>query len=279
LSFSIVVSFLEVIDQFLFVFTINTQLEFSFFGSQHDRLPFHPSHHVERGSGHATQGHFQHVIGHASRHRLAQLGGHLEVAIRRAHAPDPLVRSLMVVVRDPQPDPLPRRFKTIERRTSQKLLPDRGPKPLHFPQRHRMLRPAFNMGHPVLLQLGLEPARPTPRRILPSVVGQHFLRWLVLAHGDPIDLDHGCRRGTAEQVCSHHVPRVIVEERDQVRILPSQPKGEDVGLPELIRGRPLEEPGPGQVAPSLRSLIVHQPSLVQPGANRFRAARQPKHPP
>jgi hypothetical protein len=65
LSFSIVVSFLEVIDQFLFVFTINAQLELSFFGPQHDRLPFHPSHHVERRSGHSAQGHFQYVIGHA----------------------------------------------------------------------------------------------------------------------------------------------------------------------------------------------------------------------
>jgi hypothetical protein len=101
LSFSIVVSFFEVIDQFLFVFTINAQLELSLFSSQHDRLPFHPSHHVERGSGHSAQGHFQHVLGHARRHRLAQLGRHLEVAIRRAHAPDPLVWPLMVVVRDP----------------------------------------------------------------------------------------------------------------------------------------------------------------------------------
>jgi hypothetical protein len=279
LSFSIVVSFLEVIDQFLFVFTINAQLELSFFGSQHDRLTLHPSYHVERGSGHSAQGHFQHVIGHASRHRFAQLGRHLEVAIRRAHAPDPLVRSLMVVVRDPQPDPLPRRFKTIERRTSQKLLPDGGPKPLHFPQRHRMLRPAFNMSHPVLLQLGLEPARPTPRRILPSIIGQHFLRWLVFAHGDAIDLDHRRRRGTAEQVRPHDITGVIVEERNEVCVLPSQPEGEDVGLPELIRRGSFKEPGPGQVASSLRPLVVHQPGLVQPGTNRFRAARQPKHPP
>ena len=142
-----------------------------------------------------------------------------------------------------------------------------------------MLRSAFDMGHPVLLQFGLEPARPPPRRILTAIIGQHFLRRLVLTHGDPINLDHGCRRGTAEQVRPHHVPRVIVEERDEVRILPSQPEGEDVGLPELIRCRPLEEPGPGQVAPSLRPLLVHQPGFMQPGANRFGTARQPKHPP
>ena len=187
--------------------------------------------------------------------------------------------SLVVVVSDPQPDPFPRCFKAIERRAGQKLLPDRRPKPLHFSQRHRMLRPALDVGHPVLLQLGLEPARPPPRRVLPPVVGQHFLRWLIFAHGDPIDLDHCRRRGTAEQVRSHHVTGVIVQERDEVRVLPSQPEGEDVGLPHLVWGRPLEEPGPGQVAPPLRSLIVHQPGFMQPGANGFRAARQPKHPP
>jgi hypothetical protein len=125
LSFSIVVSFLEVIDQFLFVFTINAQLEFSFFCPQHDRLSFHTSHHVERGSGHSAQGHFQHVFGHACRHRFAQFGGHLEVAISRAHPADALVRSLVVVVSDPQPDPFSCRFKTIERGPGQKLLPDR----------------------------------------------------------------------------------------------------------------------------------------------------------
>jgi len=187
--------------------------------------------------------------------------------------------SLVVVVSDPQPDPFSRRFKTIERCPSQKLLPDRRPKPLHFSQRHRMLRPALDVGHPVLLQLGLEPARPPPRRVLPPVVGQHFLRWLIFAHGDPIDLDHCRRRGTAEQVRSHHVTGVIVEKRDQVRILPSQPEGEDVGLPELVRRGPFKEPGPGQVPPSLRPFIVHQPGFMQPGADGFRAARQPKHSP
>jgi hypothetical protein len=278
LSFSIVVSFLEVIDQFLFVFTINAQLELSLFGPQNDRLPLHPSHHVERCPGHSAQGHFQHVVGHPGRHRFAQFRRHLEVAVGGAHPADPLMGALMVVVSDPQPDPFPRCFKAIERRAGQKLLPDRGPKPLHFPQRHRMLRPAFNMGHPVFLQLGLEPACPPPRRVLPPVVGEHFLRRMVFAHGDPIDLDHRRCRGTAEQVRPHHITGVIVEERDEVGVLPSQPEGEDVALPHLVRCRPLEEPGPGQVAPSLRPLVVHEPGFVQPGADRFRAARQPKHP-
>jgi len=142
-----------------------------------------------------------------------------------------------------------------------------------------MLWAAFDMGHPVLLQFGLKPARPTPRRVLPPVVGQHFLRRMVFAHGDPVDLDHRRRRRTAEQVRPHDITGVIVEERDEVRILASQPKGEDVGLPELIRRGALEEPGPRQVAPSLRPFVVHQPGFMQPGANGFRTARQPKHPP
>jgi hypothetical protein len=279
LSFSIVVSFLEVIDQFLFVFTINAQLELALFGPQNDRLPLHPAHHVERCPRHPPQRHFQHVVGHSRRHRFAQFRRHFKKAVGGAHPADPLVRPFVVVVSDPQPDSFPGRFKAVERRSGQKLLPDRRPKPLHFPQRHRMLRTAFDMGHPVLLQLGLEPARPAPRRILPPVVGEHFLRRMIFAHGNPVNLDHRRRRRTAEQVRPHHVTRVIVEERYEVGVLPSQPEGEDVALPHLIRRRPLEEPGPRQVAPSLGPFMVHQPRFVQPRPDGFRAARQPKHPP
>jgi hypothetical protein len=112
---SIGVSFLEVIDQFLFIFTIDAQLELSFFGPQHDRLSLHPSHHVERCPWHPAQGHFQDVIGNSRRHRFAQLRGHLEVTVCWAHAPDPLMRPFVVVIGDPEPDPIPCRFKTIER--------------------------------------------------------------------------------------------------------------------------------------------------------------------
>ncbi len=142
-----------------------------------------------------------------------------------------------------------------------------------------MLRPAFDVGHPVLLQLGLKPARSPPARVLPPVVGQHFLRRLIFAHGDPVDLDRRRRRRTAEEVRSHHVPGVVVQERNEVSVFPSQPEGEDVGLPHLVRRGSLKEPGPGQVAPPLRPLIIHEPGFVQPRADRFRTARQPKHPP
>lgn len=92
----------EVVDEFLvFVSIVDREFEFSFFGPEDHRLPFHAADHVEGSSGLAAQSHLQKVFLNACLHGFAELGGNLEEAIRRTEAFDPLVRSLVVVVLHP----------------------------------------------------------------------------------------------------------------------------------------------------------------------------------
>jgi len=60
------------------------------------------------------------------------------------------MRPLVVVVFHPQAHPLARRLETVELRSHQELFPDRLPEPFDLAQRHGMMRPAFDVVHPVL---------------------------------------------------------------------------------------------------------------------------------
>lgn len=90
---------------FVFGSIIDREFEFAFFGPQNDRLPFHPADHIEGSLGLAAQRHLQQVFFDACFHGLAQFGGDFEVAIRRAEAFDALVRPLVIIILDPEPDP------------------------------------------------------------------------------------------------------------------------------------------------------------------------------
>ena len=174
---------------------------------------------------------------------------------------------------DPEFDPLARRFEAVELGAHQEVLPDRGPEAFHFAERHRMLRPGFEVGHMILFQLRFEAAGTTPTCVLPPVVGQHLLGWLILAHRHPVDFDHRIGRGTAEQVGPHDKARVIIHEGDEIRITATQPEGEDVRLPHLVGGGPFEEPGPRNVPLFGRLGGRHQLGFVQMPAHRLRAGR------
>jgi hypothetical protein len=86
----------------------------------------------------------------------------LKEAIRRTQAFDTLIGPLVVVVFDPEFDPFPGRFEAVELGSDEELLPDGGPEAFHFAERHRMLRPRFEVRDPVFLQFGLEPAGAPP---------------------------------------------------------------------------------------------------------------------
>jgi hypothetical protein len=269
----IVTGFIEVINQFLFLvlFIADTEFEFALLGPQHDRLAIHATDHVEGSLGLAAQGQFQEVFLDASLDGFAQRRLDLEEAIGRADAFDALVRPLVVVIFNPEFDPFAGGVEAVELRPGQELLPNAFPEPFDLAQRHGMVRTALEVGDAVLFEFGLEAAGAAPGRVLTAIVGEHFLGRLELARRHPIDFDHGVGRGTAEQVCPHDEPRVIVQEGDEVGVTPAQPEGEDIRLPHLIGRGPFEETGPGDIALPGRWRWPHQFGPVQVRSHRLGA--------
>jgi hypothetical protein len=159
--FSLVVGVLvEVIDKFLFLVLLiaDTEFEFAFFGAEHDGLALHAPHHIERRLRFAAQSQFQKVFLNAGLDGFTQFALDLKEAVGGAEALDALVGSLMVVMFDPELDPLARRLEAVELGADQKVLPDGGPEAFDLAERHRVLRPGFKMGHMVFLQLRFKAA-------------------------------------------------------------------------------------------------------------------------
>ena len=105
----------EIIDEFLVLVSIvDREFEFSFFGPQDDRLPFHAADHVEGGFGFSAQGQLEQVFFDAGLDGFAQLGSNLEEAVRRAKTFNALMRPLVVVVSDPEADAFPRRVEAFK---------------------------------------------------------------------------------------------------------------------------------------------------------------------
>ena len=186
--------------------------------------------------------------------------------------------ALVVVIFDPDFDALARGVKTFELRASEELLPDAFPEAFDLAQRHGMMRAGFEVGDTVLLQLGFESRRAAPGGVLAAVVGEHLFGRFELGDGLAIDLDHGLGSRTAEQIGADDEAGVIIEERDDVSVPAAQPERENVRLPHLIGRGPLKEARPGEVALFGRSLLRHEPGLVQFGAHRFGAGLEEEHP-
>jgi hypothetical protein len=240
---------LEVIDEFfVFVSIVDGEFKFAFFGPENDGLPFHAADHVEGSFGLAAQSDLKQVFLDACFDGFAQLGGDFEVAIGGTKSLDTLMRSLVIVILDPEADALARGVETFELGAGEKLLPDRFPEAFDLPQRHGMVRPGFEVMDAILFHLGLEASHPAPVHIFATVVGEHFLGGLILAGGDPKHLQDIFGRVTAKKVGPDQEPRVIIHEADEVGIPASQPEGEDVGLPHLVGSGAFEEPGTDQVA-------------------------------
>ena len=256
------------------MFVADTEFEFALLGPEHDGLTVHATDHVERGLGFAAQGQFQEVFLDAGLDGFAQDRLDLKEAIRRADAFNALVRSLVVVILNPEFDPLAGGVETVELGAGQKLLPDAFPEPLDLAQSHGMLRAALEVGYPVLLEFGLEPAGAAPGRVLAAIVGEHLLGRRELSRRHAIDFDHGLRCGAAEQIRTHQEARVIIQEGDQIGVTTSESEGEDVRLPHLIGRGPLEETGPGDVALPGCRCRWHQLGPMQMLAHRLGAGRQ-----
>ena len=143
----------EVIGKFLFgviVLIADTEFEFAFFGAEHDRLAVHPPDHVEGSAWLATQGHLQKVFGNARFDGFAEFILDLEEAVRRTEAFNALMRPLVVVVFDPEFDPLAGGVEAVELGADQEVLPERGPEAFDLAQRHGMLRARFEVRDAIL---------------------------------------------------------------------------------------------------------------------------------
>ena len=239
------------------VLIADTEFEFAFFGAEHDRLAVHPPDHVEGRLRFAAQGQLQKVLLNALLDGAAELRLDLEEAVRRAEAFNALMRPLVVIVFDPEFDPLAGGIEAVELGPDQEVLPDRGPEAFDLAEGHGMLRTRLEMRHAILFKLGLEAADTAPGGVLAAIIGEHLLGRLELADRHPIDFDHRRRRGTAEQIRADDEPRVIIHEGDEVGISAAQPEGEDVGLPHLIGRGPLEETRAGEIALFARRGLRH----------------------
>jgi hypothetical protein len=253
---------------------IDAELEFAFFCPQHNRLPLHASDHVEGRLRTAAQGHFEDVFADAFLDGLAQIVLDLKEAVRRAQAADALMRALVVVMLDPQADALAGLLEVVELGAAKEFAPDGVPEPFDFAKRHRMMRPGADVGDAVLGHFVLEAARSAPSRILAAVVGKHFLGKAEFSGSPPVNLDDGLGGLAAEQLDADNEPRVIVHEGDQVGVVAAEPEAEDVTLPHLVGGGPLEEAGFGGIAFGPSGGRGDEFLLMQGAAHRFGAGLQ-----
>jgi len=180
---------------------------------------------------------------------------------------------------DPETNARARVLETGELRARQELLPERRPEAFDLAERHRMLRPALEVRHAILLQLRLETRGAAPRGILTAIVGEHLLGRLELGDRLPIHFDDGLGRRTAEQICADEEARIIIQEGHHVGIAPAQPERENIRLPHLIGRGPLEEARPRQIALARGWRRGHQVGLVQFLPHRLRTGGQEQHAP
>ena len=256
----------------------DTELELALLGAEHDGLSVHAADHVEGRLGFAAQRQFEQVVGNALLDGGTQLGLDLEEAVGGAEAADALMGPLVVVVFDPELDAFAGNLEALELGANQEVLPDRGPEALDLAQRHGVLGPGLEVRDAILLELGREAAGAAPGSVLAAIVREHLLGRLELAGGDPIDLDDGLSRGTAEQVRADDEARIIIQESDEVGVTATQPEREDVRLPHLVGRGPLEETGPGEVALFGRHRRWHQLGLVQALTHGLGTGREEEDP-
>jgi hypothetical protein len=258
----------------MIVLITDAEFEFALLGAEHDRLAVHPPDHVEGRLRLAAQGEFEEIFLNPRLDGFAEIMLDLEEAVGGTETFDALMRPFVVVILDPEFDPLAGGVEGIELGADQEVLPERGPEAFDLAEGHRVLRARFEMRHAILLELGFEATDAAPGGVLPPVIGEHLLGRLELADRDAIDLDHrgGCR--TAEEIRADDEPRVIIEEGDEVGVASAQPEREDVRLPHLIGRGPLEETRAGEVALLGWRAFGHQLRRVQVAAHRLRAGRE-----
>ena len=251
------------------LFPIDEHLHAALLRPDHHRLLPEPAHHVEGTLGFPAERELEDVLLDAFLNHLPELLGDAEEAIGRAEPLQGLVGPAVVVVLHPEPHPLAGGLEALELGPHEELLPDGLPEALDLAEGHGVVGPALQVVDAILLELGLEAGRPPPAGELPALVREQLFGHAVLRHRPAVDFQDVLRRLAPEDLEPHHVAGVVVEEADEVGVLAAQPEGEDVGLPELVRRRPLKRAGRGGVVRGLRSSLLEQGLLVQRAAHRL----------
>lgn len=208
-----------------------------------DGLLAHASDHVEGLDGLVAEGDALGVGGDALLDDLADGLGSLEEAVGGDCVIDALVWPLEVIVGvDPEPQPLAQVVDGACDDAREELLLEVFPEGLELAEGLGVVRTGDDVLDALACELALEGALAPPRVELSPLVAENFPRGAVL--GDGIaeyfqDLGAALR---GVQPPADNVPRVVVEEGDEVDFLPAagRPHG-DVDLPELVGLRPLEE--------------------------------------
>jgi len=188
------------------------------------------------------------------------------------------VRALVIVITDPEPGPLPRLLKAPELRTAEEIGEDAPPETLHLSQSHGMVRPGFDVKDPILLHLHLEFGLPPPVGVLAALIGEHLLGGRKFPRSDPIDIDDILCGLASEKIRAADEAGVVVHKRDEIRVLPSQAKGKDVALPELVGGGPLKEAGLWGIAFGPGLGLLDEFFFVQGPAHGFMACLEAEDP-
>ena len=181
------------------------------------------------------------VLLHRGLHRRPHLRRRAKVPVRGHQPRDALVRPPEVVAVDEEAQPPHAVVEVGKHRTRQEFIPQCLPEALRLPQRLWVVRAALQVLNVVALQLLLELRRPSPGRVLPTVVGQHLARWSEGRHPALEGLHHQRRLLVVRHGVAHDEAAVVVHENGDVQALMlPQEEGEDVRLPELVRLRALE---------------------------------------
>jgi hypothetical protein len=177
--------------------------------------------------------------------------------VGRAPAPDPLVRSLVIVIGYPVGDTLAGIGKGGKEGFGYELLPDRLPEPLDLPECHGMTWCTADMADALPLEHLLKPCLPPPGSKLPPVVRQDLSGGSPLADGSLDHLKHCFSRLLPEQPMPHDIAGVIVDDAHQVdRIHPFELIGEDIDLPQGVGQCLLEAFHPGCLPFGLKGRIA-----------------------
>jgi len=160
---------------------------------------------------------------------LAHMGRGAKEAVRGYETFERLVRTLEVVVREVVLEPALSVDEVREDRAAEKLVPQRLPEALDLAERLRMLRSTPDVLDAVSLQRLLEDRTTTPHRVLPAIVGQHFLRLPVRRDAALERLHHQRRLLMVRDRIPDDEAAVVVHEHAQVQpLLPTLQKREDV---------------------------------------------------
>jgi len=209
------------------------------------------------------------VVRHRALHRRPHVRRRAEETVRRHQPLDPLVRPLKVVRLHVQRETPRAVGKVREDRPREKFVPQRLPKPLHFAERLRVLRPGLHVPDALAPELLLEFRLAPPRRVLPPLVREDLARRAVVRDAACQRLHDQRRPLVVRERVRHEVARVVVHEGCHVHALVApQQKGEDVRLPELVRLGALEAPRRVLSLRRRRRTLGEKPLLVQDASDR-----------